>query len=345
MRGAVARQGLWNGHSFVHIGAVLGELEFMRYRPRTILTQAIENCDVLQVVCGSPAWANAVIGCGKPVSIQCATRAIVERRAKESRPKSIADYWRKGMTRVTDRLDDRALCRGHAIQVENRWMLDYVRGVNAARDVDIRYAPPGIDESLFHPIPMRNMTDSPYILCVGRLGDPRKNIALLLRSYSRLDPNLRDRVRLVLAGSSEPPAAFWRLADELGLRHRIEFVHRPSRDALVALYQAASVFALPSDEEGLGVVLLEAMACGVPVVSTRSGGPDGIVRDGVDGYLVAIDDDVAFAEKLTLLLQDAGLNSAAGRAARQTIEQRYTEEGTGRVFVDIWSRLVQGAAR
>ena len=345
IRGAVIRRGIWNGHPFVHVGAVLGELEFMRYRPRTVLAQAIENCDVLQVVCGSPAWANTVIGCGKPVSIQCATRAIVERRAKEGSPKSIADYWRKSMTRITDRLDNRALCKGDAIQVENRWMLDYVSGVNSARDVDVRYAPPGIDENLFHPLPMRDLTDSPYILCVGRLGDPRKNIVLLLRSYSRLEPSLRDRVRLVLAGSSQPPAAFWRLADELGLRHRIEFVHRPSREALVALYQSAAVFALPSDEEGLGVVLLEAMACGVPVVSTRSGGPDGIVEDGVDGYLVAIDDDVALAGRLTLLLQDAKLNSAAGRAARQTIEQRYTEAATGRVFVDIWSRLLQGPVR
>ena len=64
----------------------------------------------------------------------------------------VGGWWRKGMTVITDRLDDRALRSVDAIQVENPWMLDYAREINRGRsDVDIRYAPPGVDAKLFLP--------------------------------------------------------------------------------------------------------------------------------------------------------------------------------------------------
>jgi len=111
---------------------------------------------------------------------------------------------------------------------------------------------------------------------------------------------------------------------------------------LVALYQSATVFVLPSDEEGLGIVLLEAMACGVPVVSTCSGGPDGIIKDGKNGYLVPLDDEVALSTRLEHLLTDFALNRAIGRAGRLTVEQDYSEQVTGQAFLNIWDRLLAG---
>jgi glycosyltransferase involved in cell wall biosynthesis len=114
---------------------------------------------------------------------------------------------------------------------------------------------------------------------------------------------------------------------------------------LAGLYQRASVFALPSDEEGLGVVLLEAMACGVPVVSTRSGGPDGIITDGKDGYLVALDDAAEMAARLARLLQDPGLNRSIGKAARRTIEARYAEKVADAAFLEVWDRLLAKAGK
>jgi glycosyltransferase involved in cell wall biosynthesis len=67
------------------------------------------------------------------------------------------------------------------------------------------------------------------------------------------------------------------------------------------LYQEAKCFVLPSYEEGFGMVILEAMACGIPVVSTRCGGPNDIVLDGENGYLVDIGDVNAMAEKILAL--------------------------------------------
>ena len=333
----------WMGHEVPHAGAYFGELEFQRYRPRKALTALLADCDVIQVVCGSPAWANTVVGLGKPVSLQVATLARVERRMRDGRGRGAAAAWRRAMTRITDRLDERALRRVDAIQLENPWMLEYAQRANVGRPgVDIRYAPPGVDAALFHPHPARNPATG-HILCVGRLDDPRKNIGLLLEAYELLPQALRDRHRLVLAGAGRPPPSFWQRAAALGLQEQVEFVFRPEETQLVALYQQAAVFAFPSDEEGLGVVVLEAMACAVPVVSTRSGGPDGILTNGVDGRLVPLEDAAAMAAALTNVLADAGANAVMGRHARATIERVYAQEVAGRAFLDVWDRLAAGA--
>lgn len=339
------RSGDWHGRPYVHVGANFGEFEFQRYRLRDSLAAVLGDCDLIQVVSGSPAWANAVCGLGKPVSLQVATRAMVERRRRDARPRGVLGWWRRAMTQVTNHFDDRALARVDAVQVENPWMLEYVRNRNAGRRIDIRYAPPGVDDRLFQPLQWRDPSVDPYILCVGRLEDPRKNIDLLVDAYARLPERMRSRVRLVLAGSSAPRPSFWSRADALAVRDRIDYVAMPTRERLLQLYQRASVFALPSDEEGLGVVLLESMACGVPVVSTRSGGPDGVITDGKDGFLVPLDDAEAMADRLGRLLIEPALNHSMGREARRTIEARYAERVAGEVFLEVWDRLLAKAGK
>lgn len=344
-RGPDTAPGEWDGLPYVRVGAVAGELEFQRYRPRGALREALADCDLIQVVCGSPAPANAVCGLGKPVAVQCATRARVERRRRDGDPRGFGGWWRKTMTRVTDRFDDRALRSVDAIQVENPWMFDYAQRLNTGRNVDLRYAPPGVDARAFHPRSERNLASDPYILCVGRLDDPRKNVELLLEAYATMPEPLRDRTRLVLAGASGPGAVFWKRVASLGMAGRVSYVERPARDVLIALYQRATAFALPSDEEGLGVVLLEAMACGIPVVSTRSGGPDGIISDRADGFLVPLDDARAMSDCLARLCSDEELNRSMGLAARRTVERRYAEEVASQAFLDMWDRLVAGKRR
>ncbi len=343
LRGPQTHSGTWDGLSFVHVGAIGGELEFLRYMPRRPLTQAIQSCDIIQVVAGCPAWANTVSGLGVPVALQVATRAKVERRRRHAiPPRHPADWWRRAMTELTDRLDDRALQHVDAIQVENPWMLEYARSLNPNREVDIRYAPPGIDARLFCPDTSCNrLQRRPLsILCVGRLDDPRKNIGLLLESFNRLPQTLRASTTLELAGLCGPPPEFWKRVQSLGLQDRVHFAGSLSRAELVRLYQQSTVFALPSDEEGLGVVLLEAMACGVPAISTRSGGPEGIIRDGRDGFLVPLDDANAMANRLQILLEHPEQNQQMGEEARNTIEQRYSEEAAGQAFLESWDRLL-----
>jgi D-inositol-3-phosphate glycosyltransferase len=320
-----------------HAGAVMGELEFQRYRPRRALTELVSNCDVIQVVCGTPAWATSVVGLGKPVSMHVATLAREERRRRDAQPRTPGAAWRKVMTSVTARMDDRALQSVDAVQVMNPWMLEHAKALNTGNGVDVRYLPPGVDTMAFHPAPRVGSRGSD-VLCVGRFSDPRKNIGLLLEAFANLPVQLRQQARLVLVGS-HPPQAFWQRADALQLRERIVFVEQPDAPTLLRLYQDAAVFALPSDEEGFGMVLLEAMACGVPVVSTRSGGPEGIITDGEDGFLVPRDDAAALGARLAQLLSNVAEAAEMGARARRTIEQRYDERVVGQSFVNLWYEL------
>jgi glycosyltransferase involved in cell wall biosynthesis len=337
-RGAVAHEADWNGASFTHVGALASELEFQRFLPRRVLANTLADCDILQVVCGSPAWGNAVCGLGKPVSIQCATRVKLERRRRDSTAHGYSSWWRKNMTTVTDILERRALRTADAIQVENSLMYEYSLKINSLRQVDLRYAPPGVDTSTFCP-GAGNACD-PYVLCVARLDDPRKNIELLLKAFA-LVPESRDKLRLVVAGQDAPDKTFWMLASKLELAKRITFVSNPTVDALVNLYRGACVFVLPSDEEGFGMVVIEAMACGTPVVATRSGGPDGIITDGWDGYLVAVGAETELASRIAFLSRNEMLRREIGKRARATVVQRYSETVAGKPFINVWRNLVE----
>ena len=339
-RGVIVRDSIWNGQPAFHVGANWAEFEFQRYKPRSQLNNLLSECDLIQVVCGSPAWANSVTNLGKPVALQVATLAKVERVSRDARAYGLLGYWRKAMTEVTDFYDKKALMSVDAIQVENPWMLDYSTAVNNGRCVDIRYAPPGVDSKIFYPASRTGYSKNPYILVVGRLNDPRKNIGMALEAYSKLPHELLCTVDLVLAGSASPPDAFWDHVANLGLENRVRFVDHPSLAELVALYQNAAVFLLTSHEEGLGVVILEAMACAIPVIATRCGGPEGIISDGVSGFLVNLDDLVGLTDRLIMLLTNYNLNVEMGNNGRSCFEARYEQSVAGSVFVDMWDLLL-----
>jgi glycosyltransferase involved in cell wall biosynthesis len=228
--------------------------------------------------------------------------------------------------------------RADAIQSMNPWMLDHARAVNAGRDIPIHLVQPGVDTSRFVPAACDRHAD-PYVLCVGRLNDPRKNVSLLLQAYATLAARVTS-VRLVLAGFFGPDDPFWKDVDRLGLRDRVRFVAAPEADALVALYQRAAVFALSSDEEGFGMVVLEAMSCGIPVVSTASGGPDSIIRDGVDGCLVPVGDAAALADRLERVVTDRALNDRMGLAAREAVVARFDACRAGQPLLETYDRLL-----
>jgi glycosyltransferase involved in cell wall biosynthesis len=343
LRGPQAVNAEWDGLRISHAGAMGAEFEFQRYRPRRVLSRFLAGCDVIQVVGGFPAWANAALGRGKPVAIHFATLARLERRLRDAEARTAAGRWRRMMTSLADRSDIRALRGVDAIQVMNPSMLEYAKALNIGREVDIQYLPPGVNTQTFRPNRANASSSHSYILSVGRFHDPRKSIGVLLEAFAQLSNTVERPVRLVLAGPTPPPEPFWQRAGTLGLYDRITYIDRPDAGALLRLYQEASVFALSSDEEGFGMVLLESMACGVPVVSTRSGGPDGIITDGEDGYLVPRHDPVALSARLSELLLKPARAIEMGHQARLTIERRYDERVLGDTFIGIWERLAHKA--
>jgi glycosyltransferase involved in cell wall biosynthesis len=174
---------------------------------------------------------------------------------------------------------------------------------------------------------------------VGRFGDPRKNVLLLFEAYRMLRERLPDAPGLLLVGECPPPGD-WATAEQWGIADWIDVQVDVPSEELPALYRQASLFVLPSNEEGLGIVLLEAMASGLPVVSTRSGGPETCVVEGETGYLTPVGDAEALASRMQTLLEDTDLRRHMGKAGRRMVETRFSIEAAGRPFLEVYDRLL-----
>ena len=164
----------------------------------------------------------------------------------------------------------------------------------------------------------------PRILFVGRLV-ARKGVDRLLEALT----TIADRVwRLEIVGFGPEQGPLERRAAELGLSDRVDFLGRVTSVELVEAYRRAACFVLPAtlderaDTEGLGVVLLEAMSYGVPVVATRRGGIVDIVTDGRTGLLVE-DEPAAIARGVATILDDPAGSRALGIAGRTSVRERF----------------------
>jgi len=166
----------------------------------------------------------------------------------------------------------------------------------------------GVDTVRFTPPAAPRRSDRFRVLFVGQIGQ-RKGISYLLRGYESF--RKRDS-ELHLVGSFVAGAAqtYQRFADL--------FQHTPHvpQAELPQIYRAADVFVLPTLTEGMGLVVLEAMATGLPVIATPNG-PGDLIDDGIDGFVVPIRDSQAIAERLQMLYRDPELRSAMGRRARE----------------------------
>ena len=336
-QGVQVQRGTDEGHPFRHVGAFLTEFEFQRYRPRPTLTKILREYDLVQVVAGHPAWAFVTRSVDRPVALQVATLAHVERAAQNKQRQGLTGLWHRLMTRVATRMGDWALQTVDTVFVENEWMQTHVQ--NVAPTTNAVFAPPGVDTVTFRPSDTP-YTDREYILSVGRFADPRKNVHLLFETYARLKERLgTDTPNLVLAGRTEPPTNAWDLAEHHGIADSISFFEDVSLDRLVDLYREAKLFVLSSDEEGLGLVILEAMSCGVPVVSTDCGGPATVVQDGETGRLVPTGDADRLADAVATLLRDPSRLQSFGANSRERVVSEFSEEATIRRFRKEYERL------
>ncbi|MCS3953188.1 glycosyltransferase family 4 protein [Salinibacter ruber] len=329
-----------DGVAYEHVGAVGAEIEYCRYQPRSVLTERLRGYDLVQIVAGTPAWAHVTRPLDIPVALQVATLAREERSwvlDGRWRPKAL---WRQAMVRLTDRLDHSALRHVDAAFVENQWMHDHLAAYMPPEDVI--FAPPGVDTEQFMPGPPPSEGD--HILSVGRFEDPRKNVTLLFEAYAALRNQSESVPHLVLAGRTAPTDAAWAQAEALGIRDAVTFGADVSMDELARLYRTAALYVVPSDEEGLGLTILEAMASGRPVVSTACGGPSTTVLDGETGRLVPVGDAEALAGAMADVIGDPERADAMGRRGRERAEEHFSMEATGQRFLDTYAQLLDDSS-
>jgi D-inositol-3-phosphate glycosyltransferase len=195
----------------------------------------------------------------------------------------------------------------------------------------IRVIPPGVDTERFHPIPQAlakdNISLCPdccIILFVGRI-EPLKGIDSLIRAIAQVVaklPELRERLRVPIIGGAldrihedDEMVRLQELREELGIGDVVTFIGAKDQDLLQYYYSAAQMVVMPSDYESFGMVALEAMACGTPVIASDVGGLSYLVKHGRTGYRVPARDSQALAAKITRLLTDEGLRRRIGQRA------------------------------
>jgi glycosyltransferase involved in cell wall biosynthesis len=162
------------------------------------------------------------------------------------------------------------------------------------------------------------------LVCAGRLSPSKGQDVLLAALQLALTAATSTKVEFL--GSGPNSDQLRRVAQERGLSQRCAFRGLVSNEEVLKRMSRAQITVVPSRNEAFGLVNVESMSVGTPVIASRVDGIPEIVRDGLDGYLVAPDDPRALAEKLTLVLRDLSLRERLGSNARQRFLDKYENQ-------------------
>jgi glycosyltransferase involved in cell wall biosynthesis len=209
-------------------------------------------------------------------------------------------------------------------------------GVQADR---LHIVPVGVDPEIFHPMP--EIARRPGRLMTTTSSDvPMKGLVPLLEAVAKVRTE-RDDVELVIIGKAKEKSKIPSLIERLGLQDTVRFVSGVATERIVELYAEAEVAVVPSLYEGFSLPAIEAMACGVPLVSTTGGAlPEVVGNDGETGLLVAPGDPDALAHMLLRALDDRGLRTRIGAAGRARALEKFTWRATAVGTVENYRALL-----
>jgi glycosyltransferase involved in cell wall biosynthesis len=328
-RRAGYRQGLAYGSCEAHaIGAWLPELEFTHYAATTRWREVMDSCDAFVSASGNVLAASPYCQTGRPYLAWVASDWDGDRHDRVKHfplVRRLLDACVNGP--IIRKLQRKLLAGGHVLSLS-----DYTaRTLGTLIGPSFRKAvlPVPIDTELFVPKPGARVPGR--VGFAGRFRDPRKNIGLLLQTVAHLRSRGHD-VTAVLMGDSSFPALERQVA-ALGLDGHVSVKAYLSREDMRDCLQTLDVFILPSHQEGLCIAALEAMACGVPVVSTHCGGPEEFVIPDVTGYLVEAQPQ-EMARAVAGIISEPDLRSRLSASARQLVEQHYAKAPVEAAFAE-----------
>lgn len=232
----------------------------------------------------------------------------------------------------------RTLCRrvlhGSAeVTTVSSWLAEQLQHI--APSIVAHVAPMPVDTTRFTPGGYR---DPRRVLFVGRLTE-QKGIRFLMQALPLLPP----ATTLEVIGDGPEREMLQRFAASAGLANRITWIAPLPQPALAAHYRSAAIVAVPSVDEGLGLVAAEAQLCATPVVAANSGGLRDIVEDGLTGVLAAPRDPGALARAIGGLLDDPARREALGAAGRAHAIATFAPGSVARRYAEIYRQAARNA--
>ncbi|HUA35503.1 MAG TPA: glycosyltransferase family 4 protein [Candidatus Binataceae bacterium] len=207
---------------------------------------------------------------------------------------------------------------------------------------DARVIIGGVDPTLAEAsVPMPH--PHPYIFCAARLDIRHKAIDSLIEAFASIASEHRE-VDLLISGGGRDRESLEALAISSGVADRVKFLGIVPRAELWSLYKGATIYAMPSRmPEGLGLVFLEAMAAGIPVIGTRSGGTPEIVEHELTGLLIGENNSPAeLAAAMIRLLRDPEMRRQMGQHARERVASRYSWRQFAGQYLEVFASCSRG---
>jgi glycosyltransferase involved in cell wall biosynthesis len=206
----------------------------------------------------------------------------------------------------------------------------------------IVWIPNGVDLATYHNVEDRQslraqmgIDSEKIILYTGRLSAPQKMLDFLIVAYAKLRVALP--TKLYIIGDGPEKARLQRIIKKYTLENSIRLI--PAVEAVAAFLQSADVFVMPSRFEGLSNAILEAMACGLPVVATRVAGNIDLIEDGVTGLLVEPNNAAQLAAALSYLIKNPERAREIGCRAHALIKERYNLDHIAEKYIALYKSL------
>lgn len=213
---------------------------------------------------------------------------------------------------------------------------DLALETNSRQKIGVIYN--GVDTEKFCSDEGKKVSQSFKILCISRLTG-RKGINYLIGAM-KLISGKYPSAKLKIVGDGDAKTDLEKQAKELGIGDKVDFQGRIRHDKLPNIYANSHVFVLPSLNEGMSNTMLEALAAGLPIVATDTGGTKELVRDGENGSIVRMKDEKDIADKIGKLIDDQELREKMSRKSRQRAEE-LSWKNVANEYVEVYKRITE----
>lgn len=190
--------------------------------------------------------------------------------------------------------------------------------------VSVQVIPNGVDVSSFYPANKKQDKGNSIFqfLYVGRF-QPEKNLVFMVKQLAEVKKRSNPPFFINMVGDGPQRGELMHLVDTLGISEHIRWHGWVDSKALRNIYNMTDCFIMPSLYEGMSNAILEAMACGLPIIASRVGGNIDLVEDGQTGYLYDLDDPTRFRNIILNVLENIDLTIQMGKNARKKICSKY----------------------